>query len=168
MRIGSRASAFRLRFVSALAAMYAVVVLIVALWPTPVDRGLDVYIDRVLQELHERGVPSFVDYGFIEFSANIVFFVPVGFLAALLLGSRRWWIAILIGGLFSSAIEVTQGSLLPDRVPSVADVVANTTGAFIGCLAATAIRMLIRHRDLLVIADVLEGRRTTDGRPDRG
>lgn len=161
------AGAFRVRFVAVLTAMYVLVVLVVTLWPTTVDRGLDTYIDRFLQELHERGVPLFIDYGFIEFSANIVFFVPIGFLGGLLFTYRLWWLAIVLGGAFSSAIELAQGLFLPGRVSSVADVVANTSGAIVGCLVAVAVRMLILHRDTLVIQDVLEGRRATDGLPVR-
>ena len=134
------AGAFRVRFVAVLTAMYVAVVLAVTLYPTTVDKGLDPYINRLLNAAHNHGIPSFVNYNFIEFSANIVFFVPVGFL----------------GGL-----------LLPNRVSSPADVVANTTGTIIGCLVAVAVRMLILHRDTLVIRDVLNGRRAEDGLPIR-
>lgn len=161
----SHASAFRVRFVAALTVMYVVVVLAVTLWPVTVDRGLTPYIDRVLQELHERGVPQFVSYSFIEFSANIVFFVPIGFLGGLLVGYRLWWLPIVAGGAFSASIELSQALFLPGRVASAADVVANTSGALVGCLAAVAVRMLILHRDVLVIQDVVEGRRARDGLP---
>lgn len=159
----THAGAFRVRFVAALAGMYLVVVLLVTLWPTTVDRDFSPAIARLLQELHERGVPLFVDYGFVEFSANVVFFVPVGFLGALLLTHRLQWLAVVIGGTLSAAIESAQGLFLPGRVASAGDVVANTTGAIIGCAAAVAVRMLILHRDVLVIRDVHEGRRASDG-----
>ena len=161
------AGAFRVRFVAVLTVMYLVVVLLVTLWPTTVDRGLDPYIDRVLQELWQRGVPTFVDYGFIEFAANIVFFIPVGFLGGLLFSHHFWWLAILGGSALSVAIELAQGAFLPGRVSSAADVVANTAGTVVGCLVAVAVRLLILHRDTLVIRDVLEGRRASDGLPVR-
>lgn len=161
------AGAFRVRFVAVLTAMYVVVVLVVTLYPTTVDRGLDPYLDRVLQELHERGVPGFVDYGFIEFSANVVFFVPVGFLGGLLFSYRFWWLAIVGGGLLSAAVEGVQGAFLPGRVSSAQDVVANTLGTILGCLVAVAVRALILHRDVLVIRDVLDGRRASNGLPVR-
>ena len=159
------AGAFRVRFVAVLTAVYVLFVLLVTLWPTTVDRGLDTYIDRILQELYERGVPTFVNYRLIEFSANIVFFVPVGFLGGLLFTYRFWWLAIVSGGLLSVAIELSQRTFLPGRVASVADVVANTSGALVGCLVAVAVRALILHRDTLVIRDVIEGRRAADGMP---
>jgi glycopeptide antibiotics resistance protein len=163
----THAGMFRVRFVAALTVMYVFVVLVVTLWPTTVDNGLDPYINRLLAKLWSKGVPTFVDYGFIEFSANIVFFVPVGFLLGVLLSYRFWWLAPIGGGLLSAAVETAQRLFLPGRVSSFGDVVANTSGALVGCLVAVAVRMLILHRDTLVIRDVLEGRRASNGLPVR-
>ncbi|WP_158590150.1 VanZ family protein [Amnibacterium setariae] len=165
MALATRAGAFRVRFVATLTVLYVLVVLLVTLWPTTVDQGLDPYIERLLQKLWSKGVPAFVDYGFIEFSANVVFFVPFGFLLGLLFPYRFWWLAIAGGALLSVAVETAQGLFLPGRVSSAQDVVANTTGAVIGCLVAVAVRMLILHRDVLVIRDVAEGRRASNGLP---
>jgi glycopeptide antibiotics resistance protein len=165
MTRASYAGAFRVRFVAALALMYLVIVLAVTLWPTTVDHGLDPYIERLLTKLWSKGVPTFVDYAFIQFSANIVFFVPVGFLLALLVPFRFWWVAIVGGGTLSGCVEAAQGLFLPGRVSDIGDFVANTAGSVIGCLVAVAVRMLILHRDTLVIRDVLEGRRASNGLP---
>jgi glycopeptide antibiotics resistance protein len=159
------AGAFRVRFVAVLTSMYVAVVLAVTLYPTTVDKGLDPYIDRLLDAAHAHGIPHFVNYNFIEFAANIMFFVPVGFLGGLLFSYRMWWLAIVFGALLSAGVEIAQGLFLPGRVSSPADVVANTTGAVVGCLVAVAVRMLILHRDTLVIRDVLDGRRAEDGLP---
>lgn len=161
----THAGAFRVRFVAVLTAMYLAVVLLVTLWPRTVDNGLDPYIDRLLAKLWTKGVPTFVDYGFIEFAANIVFFVPVGFLLCLLVSYRAWWVAIVGGTLLSAGVETAQGLFLPGRVSSLGDVLANSSGAVIGCLVAVALRMLILHRDTLVIRDVEEGRRASNGLP---
>jgi glycopeptide antibiotics resistance protein len=161
----THAGAFRVRFVAVLTVMYLVVVLLVTLWPTTVDQGMDPYIDRLLAKLWSKGVPTFIDYGFIEFSANIVFFVPVGFLLGLLLPFRLWALAVVGGGLLSASVETAQGVFLPGRVSSIDDVIANTAGALVGTLVAVAVRMLILHRDVLVIRDVEEGRRASNGLP---
>ena len=161
----THAGAFRVRFVALLTALYVVFVLLVTLWPTTVDQGLDPYITRLLEKLWSKGVPTFVDYGFIEAGANVAFFVPVGFLLGLLFSHRWWWLAIIGGGLLSAGVEAFQGAFLPGRVSSAADVVANTAGTVCGCLVAVAVRMLILHRDTLVIRDVLEGRRASNGLP---
>jgi glycopeptide antibiotics resistance protein len=159
----THAGKFRVRFVAFLTSVYVGFVLLVTLWPTTVDNGLDPYIERLLRKLWSKGVPTFVDYSFIEFVANIAFFVPVGFLLALL-SSRRWmWFAVVGGALLSGAVETSQALFLPDRVASVGDVVANSAGALLGCLVAVTVRALILHRDRLVIRDVDEGRRASNG-----
>jgi glycopeptide antibiotics resistance protein len=155
----THAGAFRVRFAAVLTAVYAAFVLLVTLWPTTVDRGLDPYIERILVALHARGVPTFVDYAFVEFSANIGFFVPVGFLLAILITRRLQWLAVLCAAVLSTGVEVAQWLFLPGRVASAADVLANTIGAAIGCGAAVLVRLVILHRDRLVIRDLLEGRR---------
>lgn len=167
MTTATHAGAFRVQFVAVLSVMYLIVVLAVTLWPTTLDQGLSPYIDRLLAKLWSKGVPTFVDYGFIEFSANVVFFVPVGFLLGVLLPFRWWWGAIVGGAALSACVETAQGLLLPGRVSSIGDVVANTTGAVIGCLVAVSLRTLTLHRDTLVIRDVDEGRRASNGLPTR-
>lgn len=159
MARGTHAGAFRIRFAATLAALYGAVVLLVTLWPTAVDRGLDPYLERVLIALHARGVPHFIDYAFVEFSANILFFVPVGFLLAILLDRRRQWLAIVLGGLLSSGVESAQWLFLPGRVASAVDVLANTSGAALGCGVAVLIRTVIRYRDGLVARDRMEAAR---------
>jgi glycopeptide antibiotics resistance protein len=159
------AGAFRVRFVAVLTVLYVAFILLVTLWPTTVDQGMSPLIDRILAKLWSKGVPTFVNYHFIEFSANILFFVPIGFLLGLLLPHRWSLLAIVGGALLSSAVETAQGLFLPGRVSSIEDVVANTLGSIVGCLIAVAMRMLILHRDTLVIRDVAEGRRASNGLP---
>ena len=69
---------------------------------------------------------------------NVVVFLPVGALVALLLaegrqGSRRVGLATVSGVAVSLAIETTQ-VFLPSRFPSTADVVCNGLGAWLGAL----------------------------------
>ena len=59
--------------------------------------------------LHKNGVPSWFGYHKLEFSANVVMFIPIGFLVTMLLAQRLWWFALLICPALSIAIEVTQG-----------------------------------------------------------
>ena len=165
MRRATLAGAFRVRVVSVLVSVYLVFVLLVTLWPTTVDRPIDPYLYKFLAALHRHGVPGFVNYNFVEFSANVLFFIPLGFFAALVLPYRRMGFAVLLGTAVSVGIELTQKFFLPGRVASVNDVIANTSGAVIGCLVAVLVRMAIKHRDVLVIQDVLAGRITTDGLP---
>lgn len=127
-------SAFRPRPVLAVLGGYAAAVACVAFWPTPVDRPISRLLNRALYRLHDLGIPAWFDYSFVEFSANVLLFVPIGFLVAALLGRTLAWLAVVIGALASVSIEGVQWALLPARFPSAADVLANTMGAVIGTL----------------------------------
>nr|WP_246279639.1 VanZ family protein [Psychromicrobium silvestre] len=113
---------------------YGVLVLLLVLWPSHVDAQVAPGLSALLDALHRHGVPGFVDYGFIEVSANVLMFVPLGLFLAILLG-RRWYLSIPALLLLSSAVELTQQFFLPGRTGSWSDVVANTSGAALGaCL----------------------------------
>ncbi|MEO7122564.1 MAG: VanZ family protein [Lacisediminihabitans sp.] len=109
-------------------------VAIIGLYPTPVDRGIDGLLFRVLRALarHDLG---FITYARVEFSANVLFFVPVGLLLALLFGARWWWAIILCVAL-SSMIELSQLLFLPHRYASFGDILANSLGGTIGAVLA--------------------------------
>jgi VanZ family protein len=80
--------------------------------------------------------------GWIEFAANIVLFVPLGFLLTLLF--RNPWVGAIIGLVISAGFEIAQ-ILVPDRQPTVRDVISNTLGAALGALIAW---LVVRHRRL--------------------
>jgi len=58
--------------------------------------------------------------------------LPAGFLVALLLPARRWWLALLICPAISIGIELTQAIFLSARFATVNDVIANSLGAVLG------------------------------------
>lgn len=161
----SLASRFRLKLAAVLLAFYVAVVLLITLWPTRVDRPFKGVLARLIQELHERGVPSWIGYTHIEVLANVLMFVPLGFLAALDLPRRDWWLAAVLAPAFSAALETAQAVFLSARVPSASDVVANGVGGAIGAVISLLARMLVHRRDRLVAADVVAGHRSFDARP---
>ncbi|MBL3685742.1 VanZ family protein [Leucobacter zeae] len=125
---------------AAAGAALLVAVLGITLWPTPVDRGLRGTLESWLAALHGLGLPEQFGYPELEFVANIVMFVPVGCLAAVLLRRRRWWIAAAVPPVFSVAIECAQLLFLPGRFATVSDVVANSLGGWLGIALVAAIR----------------------------
>lgn len=139
-------------------AAYLALLIAVTMSPTPIDQGYESAIDKVLAVLHRNGVPEWYGYNKLEFSANIVMFIPVGFLAALAMPARLWWIALFIAPALSVAIEYTQGVLLEARFSTLSDVVANSLGALIGIIGALILRGLVHHRDQIIIADALWNR----------
>lgn len=72
-------------------------------------------------------------YGWFEFAANILFFMPLGFLLTLLF--RRPWLGALLAVALSVAAEAIQLAL-PGRLASPRDILANALGAIAGALIA--------------------------------
>lgn len=136
------------RRVALLAAAGATVlagVLLVGLLPSRVDGGVEPAVRRVLAWLQGLGAPEWVNYDFADFVANVGFFVPIGLIAALLLG-RMWGLAIPLGAALSGALELGQALFLPERYASWTDVLANTLGAVVGALIGAAVRAVRRRR----------------------
>lgn len=126
---------------------YSALVLLVTLWPSPPDPTASGLIRTVLDRLHDVGLPDALDIVFVEAAANVAMFVPLGALlpaAAVLprVNRARPWLAVPVLAAFSGLIETTQ-LLLPERVPTLQDVVMNTTG---GALGVAALLLLDRRR----------------------
>ncbi|WP_171013204.1 VanZ family protein [Microbacterium sp. 2FI] len=137
--------------IAALAIGYGAFLAFVVFWPSPIDQPVESLLNRAIAELHERGVPAFVDYAFIESFANVLLFVPVGLLFGLMIPLRWWPIALLLGPALSGLIEVAQKYLLEDRYSTVEDVIANSIGATIGVFIAVILRAVVKARDDRVI-----------------
>ncbi|PPF29186.1 VanZ family protein [Rathayibacter tritici] len=114
----------------------------IAFWPTPVDSGMRGDLGRVGSWFSRHHLPR-VDYAFLEASANIALFVPLGLLLALNLRPRSAWIAVVVGALVSSLIETGQLLFLSSRFASLQDVVMNTSGALLGALAGVLLRIIV-------------------------
>ena len=133
-------------------------ILAITLWPTHVDQGHEGTVRHVVTVLHsEKVAPAWYGYSEVEFTANILMFVPLGLLLGLLVPRRRIaWVALAIPG-FSAAIETTQGLFLPGRTASIFDVLSNTTGGWLGLALASVIVAVvasIRSRNVIVNSPV--------------
>ena len=147
----------RIRVVSGtiLLVLYAGIVLMATMWPTPLDQGYEESIDRLLGVLHRNGIPEWFGYSKLEFTANIAMFVPIGFLVALLLPWRAWWLVFLLVPAFSVGIELLQGAVLASRFSSPMDVVANSLGGVAGAIVAAILRQSVYRRDRIIVARAL-------------
>lgn len=125
---------------------FLVIVALITLTPGPPDPDGQRELVRWLAQAHRGGFPLWITYDLIEFSANVVMFLPLGLFAALALPSGRRWLAMPIGMLLSVGIESAQAAGLPGRFASVSDVVANTSGAILGYLLARLVLWLLRRR----------------------
>jgi glycopeptide antibiotics resistance protein len=141
-----RASAIARRVTLWLTLLYVLVLALIAFWPTPVDRGAHGSLLEFITWLHQHGAPHWVDYNFIEFSANVALFIPVGLLVVMLAGPRRWWMGTVVGFFTSCGIELGQLMFLPERYATINDVVANSLGALVGTLLALLVLWGIHGR----------------------
>lgn len=121
-------------------------VALIVLWPSPVDSDSKGMLLRALMWLHGHGLPGFIGYDEVEFAANALMFAPLGALGAVVLGPRRWWIAIFAGPALSVLIESIQAVALPGRFATVGDVAANSLGCLLGALLGRA--AIARLREL--------------------
>lgn len=131
------------RLSCAAAALYVGAILLVAAWPTPVDASLGVrdswpvgLLASVLDLSRSQG------YAVVEAAANVVLFVPLGWFGVVLLPRLGWVWVVLGASAVSVLVETGQGLFSPNRFATLADVVANTTGALVGALAAV---LLVRR-----------------------
>lgn len=128
------------RVLVALVAAYvvALVMLVVAPWGWALNRltvAIYVQLRYDWQIAPDWAGPE--DYGVL---LNVVLFVPLAALVALLT-ARAWWWVVLGAALGSGAIELAQRQWL-EREGSWADVVANTLGALVG---AASVSLLARR-----------------------
>lgn len=128
------------RIAVVLLVIYALAVVFIAFWPVPVDSGAIGLLDRL-----ERRFP-WATYGRVEFAANVVFFLPLGWLLSVVLQRARH-LVLPIGMLTTITIEAVQGELLAQRTASVADVLANTAGTCLGIVLAAIFSRRERARD---------------------
>ncbi|WP_186317641.1 VanZ family protein [Curtobacterium sp. 9128] len=119
--------------------LYGIGVAFVGFWGSPVDAGAHPWLLQLLDRVHRVGVPGWFGYGALEFSANVLFFVPLGLLVVLRLGARRWWVGAAAGLVVSAVIETGQALFLPARYASLDDVLSNTCGAVVGALVGAVV-----------------------------
>ncbi len=119
--------------------IYLVGLAVVGFWPTPVDRPVYGTLTTMLAYLHGLGVPEWLDYNFIEVSANVALFVPFGFLAGMAMPLQPWWKVAGIGVLASVCMEMGQLLFIAARFSSLLDFVTNTIGTVMGITAARVV-----------------------------
>lgn len=111
---------------------------VVAFWLSPIDQPIQGQLAGLLKFLHARGVPGWFNYQFVEASANVALFIPLGTAASLAFVEKRWWQIAASCLTVSGVMELGQFLFLHNRFASPLDLVTNTVGAVIGALVAAA------------------------------
>lgn len=114
---------------------YLAVVGWITLGPQPLDSAGRGQLWRIIGFLQRQELTSWITYDGIEFAANILMFIPIGLMFVLLLGRRRWWLAIALSVIMTFGIEGVQ-HFLADRVSDPRDLLANSIGGVIGVFVA--------------------------------
>ncbi|WP_150959008.1 VanZ family protein [Microbacterium testaceum] len=126
--------------------VYAFGVWWMTLRPSIYDAEVGGILGRVLHALQASPATAWITFDVVESVSNVVMFVPLGLLVTAWRG--RWWLALAIGFVLSSGIELTQLFFLPTRVADIGDVVANTLGAAIGAGVGVVLsRRIARSQD---------------------
>jgi glycopeptide antibiotics resistance protein len=134
----------------AVTGVYLLAVAWITLNPFPPDPHGNGLLKQLLAAFASTPALAWIDFDVVEFTANVVMFVPMGVLFTLLLGLRRWWLALLIGVASTCFIEGVQ-LFLPNRYSDVRDLVANTLGTLIG-IAIVALVVVVGARRRRVAA----------------
>ena len=153
------------RTAGVLLVMIVLAVAVIVFWPGPPDPGGQSALETFLQRQHRRGLPEWITFNLVQNVANVVMFLPVGFLGALAL-RRHNYLIVAVAAIGSGLIELTQLLLLPDRVASLEDVAANTAGAVVGLLLAVP-TLRRRHKRRLQFVRGYRGAVDSDRRASR-
>lgn len=135
----SEGASTRRRWVIAGLAAYALVVGLVLLLPVSYS-GI---VNRIGEWLRDAFGIDWFGTGWIEFGANILMFVPLGFLLTLLF--RHPWYGVGLALALSAAAELAQ-VVIPSRQPTFRDILANTLGAGLGAALAWLIVLRAQHK----------------------
>lgn len=128
----------------ALLIFYTLFIAFMTLTPHQLDTSPEGPIGRLLEFFAAHQVTAWLTYPVVEALANVAMFVPFGFLLALHLGRRQWWIGWAIGVVFTFLIEGTQATLLsPTRYATISDLITNSIGAGVGAVLALILMLLL-------------------------
>jgi glycopeptide antibiotics resistance protein len=125
-------------------ATLAVVTLLPVAWVSPPgDYGPQlVPFEGILADLEDSPVERLA-----EVFANVLLFVPLGFLLPLLIPAmRHWWQTLVVGAGVSLLIELYQLAWPGVRKASVDDLLMNALGAVLGFMALRLAEALLGRR----------------------
>ena len=124
---------------------YLIGLLLLTIWPRPVQDSAPVILDLVVAAAHRGLGWTWLGFNELEAVANVLVFVPIGIIAFIVF-RRAWPVALAAGPLLSIGVEIVQEVALPHRIGSVADIALNTLGATIGVILAWLVSVLVADR----------------------
>ncbi|MDT0202379.1 VanZ family protein [Nocardioides sp. AE5] len=131
------------RFLLAAFAVYVAVAAYLVFWPQPDTPGGAVA--SVSDLFAWLGLDGFGPVQ-VEIALNVLLFVPLTVLGAVLWPQVRAWQWVVIAMVATLAIESTQYVALPGRSATVSDLIANTSGAILGLAPGIWLRAWLSRR----------------------
>ncbi|MFM5905367.1 MAG: VanZ family protein [Micrococcales bacterium] len=121
------------------AAGYSVVLVLILLWPVPVDQSgaTNTLVKAILGFADTTPGLGWLDYNFLESTANILLFVPLGYLATAIWPKSNHLLVMAVGVGISLTAELLQLFVVTQRVFSLDDVLHNGLGSALGVALAT-------------------------------
>jgi VanZ family protein len=116
--------------------MMLVPLAVIAYWPSPVDQPVQGQLADFLSFLQRHGIPHWFNYKFVEAAANVILFVPLGFVSFHAFSCNQWWRVAAFGLAVSGFMELGQLLFLHDRFASSLDLMTNMSGTIVGSLGA--------------------------------
>ncbi|PCC18243.1 VanZ family protein [Brevibacterium aurantiacum] len=124
--------------------LYTLFIGLMTLTPYQLDVSPGGPIGKLLEFFAAHRLTAWLTYTRVELLANVAMFIPFGFLLALHLGRRRWWLGWVAGAAFTCIIEGTQATLLsPTRYGTISDLVTNTIGAGVGAVLGLILMVIL-------------------------
>lgn len=136
----------RSRSASIVLVVYVAALGFLVLWPTHPDALWQPFTVSLLQHFAAHPGTSWISYEVLNDITNLVLFLPVGLIAILSVGSRRWWLVFLLGCVGAAGVEVLQALFLPGRVADISDAVFGAIGVLVGVGFGVAIVALRGRR----------------------
>lgn len=124
---------------------FLLVAVLLTLTPEPLMQGLAGFhasLGRLVSRVTLGRTDVSVDEA--EALANVLLFVPIGFLLRLALPRAPSSLLLAVATAASLGIEVAQYVLLPEREPSLVDVLTNGGGTAIGLVLGVDVQRLVR------------------------
>lgn len=122
-------------------AAYLGLLLWVTFNPKPIDGSgfLRELVAMILNFTSATPGLEWLEYNTLEAIGNVLLYVPLGFGLVLIAPRHGWFTYLAFGVLTTTAAELAQRYLLPDRISAWQDVLHNSIGAALGVLAAKAV-----------------------------
>lgn len=122
------------RWAAILLAAYLALAVLALLAPRPIDLGFTPWLRWLIAFAQQHGLPGWLDYDVVEYTAHVVLLVPIGILSVVAIGRRLAWLALMAAVGLGAALEYGTSVAHGDDGASGLDLWLNALGVLLGAL----------------------------------